>query len=474
MQYAGHSPYGDIFQVNTSAVDKMANRIYAEQQMREQRKLAENKMLDDEFGKNIAGVKSADIPELTSAYNDFKQSHIALQKKRNTTPQDQMDLMLKKARVNEIINASKEDKERIKNRIGEIKTDKKGRYKVDANRTLSQFLNTPTSKRNVEADDDLLYNQYSFPDLAKVTANMIGVKPIEKRLPTGKPSIKGEMYDDENVYQVFNHPNKMYENAFLEISTRPDREAFERVVDDSLSDQEKEALKTRYFAKINSPEFKAIYGEVQPFPESAEKTELGKATALAVMSAVDKLDLTPRIESKVNEGKRMDKKRKEGLEDWLWKNGIVYQQSLNKIAANKQAGMPLDSGVGYPTEEVANKYGEDIETTDTKTGVKSTQRVIFIDKADPNEIDFIRGFVKGKSLGVQPYEIAVTKNGKPTGEIRQGFYYNPGTKDWEGAGGQKISAERVRRDLIDNIVNTKFKVEQNTKQKPKKDPLGLF
>lgn len=151
----------------------------------------------------------------------------------------------------------------------------------------------------------------------------------------------------------------------------------------------------------------------------------------------------------------MDKKRKEGNEDWLWKNGIVYQESLNKIAANKQAGISLESGVGYPTEEIAKKYGKEQDVTMPGRG-KTRQTVIFTDEADPNEIDFIRGFVKGKSLGVEP----ITFKGG-----RKGFIYHPGTKDWEGANGQMVNGERVRRSLLDDIINTKFKAEQNTKNK---------
>ncbi|MGK3946082.1 hypothetical protein ABK046_48005, partial [Streptomyces caeruleatus] len=86
------------------------------------------------------------------------------------------------------IAASKEDKERIKNRTSEIKADKKGRYKLDSHSTLANMLNTPTSQRKVDEDDALLFNQYSFPDLPKVAANMVG-KPQEIKIGTGKPSV---------------------------------------------------------------------------------------------------------------------------------------------------------------------------------------------------------------------------------------------------------------------------------------------
>ena len=73
------SPYGDVYTIPTSTVDGIANRLYQEQKIREQQKLQQDKALDDEFAKNVAGVKSADIPDITSAYNEFKQAHINLQ-----------------------------------------------------------------------------------------------------------------------------------------------------------------------------------------------------------------------------------------------------------------------------------------------------------------------------------------------------------------------------------------------------------
>jgi len=329
------TPYGDIFPVNTSHIDEMANRLYAQERQRELLKRQGDANLDNEFAKELVGIKKADIPEVTQKWAKFRQAHINNQKKgAKATPEDQYAVLQAKADFFSSIAASKEDKERIKNRTAEIKSDKKGRYKLDAHSTLANMLNTPTSQRKVDEDDALLFNQYSFPDLPKVAANMVG-KPQEIKIGTGKPSVKGDLYDDENVFQRFNNPNQMFNNGFYEISTRPDRENYERVVLDSLNDKEKEDLTIRYLAKINSPEFKAVYGDVQPFPETAEKTELGKAVALSVMSAVDKLPITPlRTESKTNQNKVMDRK----WDEWFKKNKITDQQKRERIRLNKEGG----------------------------------------------------------------------------------------------------------------------------------------
>ncbi len=138
MYHPRSTPYGDVFSIPTSTIDGIANRLYQEQKIREQQKLQQDKALDDEFAKNVAGVKSIDIPEISSAYNDFKQAHINLQKKGNkATPQDQMDVMIKKANAFQKITGSKEDKEYLLNRAKEGKNNKK--YNPDC-RLLMQAL----------------------------------------------------------------------------------------------------------------------------------------------------------------------------------------------------------------------------------------------------------------------------------------------------------------------------------------------
>lgn len=340
--FSNRGAYGDIYSVPTSAIDNIATRLVREQQQRELEKRQADKVLEDEFGKNVAGVKSADIPEITQGYNRYKQAHIALQKKGNkATPQDQMNFMIEKQNVFSQIAASKEEKERVKTIGGEVKADKKGRFILGASQKLAERLNKPTSQ--IKEEDWDLQNKYSFPDLAKVTATWLG-KPEKVNVPTGAKSIKGDLYDDELVLQKYNHPNKIYENAFLEVSTRPDRQNFERVVLDSLTDEEKEKVKTDYFARISSPEFKRIYGEVQPFPESAAKTELGEAVALTTMGMVNNMPLKEvDIESKPNQTAIKDRnmvdwkdKQAELFEWWKKKNAITFPQSLAKIRLNKQ------------------------------------------------------------------------------------------------------------------------------------------
>ena len=101
------APYGDIFFPQTTAIDKAANLLYQQQQQREAQQRSEQKALDDEFSKNMSGMRDVDIPDLTQKYNDYKQASMMLNKQRVVSPQQQMELLKKKSDLFSLINASK-------------------------------------------------------------------------------------------------------------------------------------------------------------------------------------------------------------------------------------------------------------------------------------------------------------------------------------------------------------------------------
>ena len=452
------SPYGDVYTIPTSTVDGIANRLYQEQKIREQQKLQQDKALDDEFAKNVAGVKSADIPDITSAYNEFKQAHINLQKKGNkATPQDQMDVMLKKANAFQAINASKEDKERIKSRLSEIKADKKGIYNPDAHTTLSEMLNTPTLKRKLDEDDDRLKYKYAMPNIDKEILNASGKGqevPIEVGIDPNDP-----LKNKKEIYKTINPPNTFYNNLFTGLATRSDNKGFTRTVMDSLTDEEKEKLRIAYEAKIQDPKFKQLYGTVEPFPASAANTELGQAVALKTMEAFVNLPIDKPIRTQsVNDTEAvMDKRRKEGMEDWRTKNALTYQQSLAKIRLNNQNrkdGLPTEE-TGYLSDEVADEVGEN--QTVELGGRQREVKVIYTDKVDPKRLAIINAKGQVKAIPIKQAD----------GSLRMGYYQDRTTGDWEGLDGQGntrvISRERVKDDYIKEAAPTKFKNQTGTK-----------
>jgi len=340
--YPSNRPWGDIYTIPTSAIDNIANRLIRDQQQRELQKRQEDKALDDEFGKNVAGVKSADIPDITKAYNDYKQAHIALQKKgAKATPQDQMDLMLKKQAAFSQIAASKEDKEYLALRAKEGKNNK--RYNPNYQVKISEKLNTPTSKRNRDLDDDDLLYKYAMPDISKeiLTATKRD-DGTDFELLVGVDE-KDPLKDKYEEYKRINPPNVFYNKLFFGLGSRSDNEGFTRNVIDNTTNEEKEKLRIAYETKIADPNFKKLYGETQPFPASAANTELGQAVALKVMEAVVNLPTEPiKSKSVLNADRGKDRnlddwrtKQSEGFDWWLKENNITSQQKDRRMALTK-------------------------------------------------------------------------------------------------------------------------------------------
>jgi hypothetical protein len=106
------APFGDIFYPNTSATDRLSQRLYIEQKQREARNEQMNAALDNEFSKNLSGIRDVDVPDLTRLYNDWKTANINSMKQRDgVNPEQQMDLLRKKAAVYSLLSRSKSVKE---------------------------------------------------------------------------------------------------------------------------------------------------------------------------------------------------------------------------------------------------------------------------------------------------------------------------------------------------------------------------
>ena len=226
----------------------------------------------------------------------------------------------------------------------------------------------------------------------------------------------------------------------------------------SLNDDEKKKLRTDFEVKIASPEFKAVYGEVQPFPESASKTDLGEAVALKVMQSFVDLPLNGTEKSVANLD-RVTKDRQKFAEEQQGR-GFRHREYMaglqdQYIRARARDGVnAAEAQVGYLTEELANRYGKDV--TVTFGGKTEEKRAVFTDNMDANDLRFIQG-----KTTIRPVPINEVDSKGNVVRRRMGYYYEPATKDFLGENGARISGERVRRTVIDDIQNTKWKAGQN-------------
>jgi len=142
--------------------------------------------------------------------------------------------------------------------------------------------------------------------------------------------------------------------------------------------------------------------------------------------------------------------------EWDRRRPLKFADHMALIAANKKAGqVPPDTG--YVSDEVANEVGQ--QQTITLGGKQRDVRVIYTNDVDPERLNIIVGKdLSKKNPGVKPIQIK-----QPDGTYKMGYYQDPGTGDWEGEKGQKISREAAKDRYINRESSSKFKAESNTK-----------
>lgn len=296
------APYGNVFFVETPTLDRVGQQIYADEQRREQIRLQQNQKLDDEFARNLSGIRDADIGDVTKAYGDYKLAYQnSMRKKNGVSPEEQLEILRKKAAIYDVINKSKQEKEWEdgQQKLGNV--NKGGMYADEWQDILYKRRQTPYKNINRE-DDKKLYYDFSVPDFDKYNKEAIGTLTREVR---GKTTENG-LNDETPVYKVGNNSIQIYDSLLDKAVSKNQGRKMTGLINNSFgSAQEKEDLMNKYFAKVNSPEYIAAYGEPKPFPQSAQ-TELGNAIMLQTMrNVVDAPIPTAKIEVKLNPDRNM-------------------------------------------------------------------------------------------------------------------------------------------------------------------------
>jgi len=87
-------PFGNIFEVKTPATDRLGERIHQEERQREVYRQQQSRILDDEFARNMSGIRDSDIGDLTKAYGDYKISYQnTLKKREGVSPEEQLEVL---------------------------------------------------------------------------------------------------------------------------------------------------------------------------------------------------------------------------------------------------------------------------------------------------------------------------------------------------------------------------------------------
>lgn len=224
-------PYGDAFIVGTPYLDQFSNQLYAEQKLREAQQQQESKALDEEFSRNLASIRTSDVGLLSNAYNDFKQTSIALSKKGKVTPEERMDLLQKKANMYKIITGSKEKMNEEKNMGNLLNKDKNGEFIDNAYEILKQGMNTPYNQPLILKNSDGTTQQIDWTDPDSLKRH-VDTKAVMDAIKTAKGTplkYSGEKYKvnptDLNFVQpeisARNKPIDFYNSMMLSATKNP-------------------------------------------------------------------------------------------------------------------------------------------------------------------------------------------------------------------------------------------------------------
>lgn len=375
-------PYGDAFIFNTPQTDRLSNQLYQEQRQRELYKQQQDKALDDNFSKELVNIKKADIPEVVQSWNDFKQAHINLQRKgRNATPDDQYNVLQKKADVYQKINGSIEHKAFLKQQSEAIKNDKKGLYADDATGKITTMLNTPTSQVDRSKDSELLY-PYSMPDLNKELDIARG-KGSEKEVTVKSEPSKTDPYKDEiHTLKVGNNPNQFYNSLGQSTVSSNKKKSFVGIENNKYDVQQLQDLEDRYNAKIHDPAFIAAYGETKPF--EGTDTELGNALKIATMEEYANKELKPKITYSVNQGRKTNEQqqfalKKMGYNDQLIRGRMKLAQGYKEALSDYKSSKDEQEQNGILNKFIDNSYNAGTDKIVNTEGVSKDIKGVDID-----------------------------------------------------------------------------------------------
>ena len=449
------APFGDVYFVNTPYLDKVSDRLYNEERQRKLQEEKDAKILDDEFAKNMAGIRDADVPELAKAYGDWKIANKFLIKNKSATPEQQLEVLRKKADMYKIISESKAFRDQEKAYGADIiKNNKK--YKKDAGVGMTGILRTPVSKmRGQDVFTPLRYegNLTNFADLLKKSQGI--AKDITEEREDNPNGLETRVTRGKR----FNNAKEYADILLGGVADRQADDDFVRTYGD-ISPESFELTKQHYDLMMQDPVIARRFGNPEPFREPKSEAE----KTAQYMGMVYALQNTPTVKSTIEPNWQGRFKAKNA--EWAKRNRITFGQSMAKIAANKEAGKPLES-VGYLSDEVAAEVGEVASLPPVVANKLSLDpnveyTIVYEDKVDPERMMLIKGgkkdnygFIRGGVPGIDIQQ--------PNGKVRKAYIVNTGTGDWIGEDAQPISRERVRDEYINKVSPTKFKAQIGTK-----------
>lgn len=422
--------YGDIFLVNTPALDRWGQQLYLEQKTREAKAQEESKLLDANIQKEIGKVRSVDTPEVIKNYQDYK----ALRKDLLFNKNLQKDPVL----FNERQQAAAKKYQDIfttANKSAELKELAKGLtagYMKDPNSHADDFgvrvntlMNTPVSQlsqphpqygdlTNMESYLDRSINT----DFGKMVKEGIGA---EKTI-YGKPeTMAGGLQIKTPSSQYANTPLQVKDYVLGAMSMRQAgkdaAKSWDKLPEEEIANTIKayQALPKEHWQKMGLQEPQNL------FPKNPDSKAENFASYLSMKDAIARV---PR------EGKPLVETNMKAVKDLEWERNLkmqaIRQADAKSLAKFKKEIDPNDTelnNVWYQT--YLDKLIDTAKTSGEKHYLTKGGKVVTyynMIKPDP----FVaKSFMRGKS---EPDRIGVTDKG----ELIPIFFKYKSTKDGGG------------------------------------------
>ena len=416
-------PYGNNFIVETPSLDRMEQRLYAEQKQKEAQQQYNIKQLDDEFSKNVSNIRDADVDDFTSLYNDYKSAtQSSIKNKGGTSPQQQMELLRKRANMYKLINESKAERER-EEMYGKRYSTKPDDFNDNAPELLIEGRKLPISKkRNYIGADGVaidLTNPQNLLWQDKTNWQPILQKAggtLNRRGESTKVKLPGGLEEEETTYKGLSSPVDYYQSIVGAAMSSP-RGAKSLSNRYQFTPEEAQDITIKFEALKNTPEFKAAYGDVK-FPEFADMTEGTRTAKLLAMTHA----LNNPIVAEKKKVKDLDAITKNRQQFAIEQQQRGHQNSLSRlfVYAGIRNQTPeniqnnVDGVINTHIESARGNNGQvvtDDETFETLTGKgKGRNSVLLIDEQG-NYSYGKKDTETGKLVieGTIPYELGKTK-----------------------------------------------------------------
>lgn len=430
------APFGDIYSVETPALDQLGLRLYNEQRQREAIAQRETQDLDKQMQSELGKIRSADTPAFIDQYQKYKNIKKQLYNPKVQRNAKEINRINQEANVElskamQLATESVEFKERLK-QINSERGRRPDYFNDDFQERYQAALGTPLSglAKNQKYGDLSNFDNFYYK------GNVTNLQPILDKAKgvlreVGTPEINEKFSPIEREitsYKGLNSPRQYYNN--LVGSLRGARAQRDLLTSFDFTPEEEQRIADQYNKEVrDNPKYRNAYGADQlDFPESSDYSDTARMAKILAMEHG--------LQAIKTEKKRETKKQEAALQQQ------GFKQSNIRLNASLQGANRSQDNTPPP------KDGEFYDLTERLQGVKIT------------------GLTTGQSFGIKPH----TK-----------ILYHPGTKmvsytDIDGNKKEKpltefkkdISTINTAQDLkiVDEVIRSIETPETKKKNEP--------